>query len=70
MEVSESWTQQVKQVSPSGNLDLGDLKQRHSGCYTCSLSFLNKTNVTQTHLMVSVSGGKVHDATIPPLELT
>lgn len=53
--VSESWMQQVELVSPSGNLVLKDLEQRHSGFYTCSLS----TNVTQTHLTVHASGGEV-----------
>lgn len=57
--VSESWTQQVEQVSPSGNLTLKELEQRHSGLYSCSLSSLDKTNVTQTSLVVHVSGGKV-----------
>ncbi|XP_033964668.1 HERV-H LTR-associating protein 2 isoform X2 [Pseudochaenichthys georgianus] len=55
--VMKEWMQQVKSVSPSGNLTLKDLSTDHDGIYTCELRTAEGTYVTNTFLRIEHSQG-------------
>uniref|UniRef100_A0A3B4TVP7 V-set domain-containing T-cell activation inhibitor 1-like n=1 Tax=Seriola dumerili TaxID=41447 RepID=A0A3B4TVP7_SERDU len=56
--VSEGWRQQVKGVSESGGLMLGNLSSQQEGMYTCELSDAEETLITNTFLWIESPGGQ------------